>query len=266
MTDLKLKFGDYLYNRLPSVFRTEDKDLVLYKYIQSLVDGGFTPLLSDLDKLQLLVQPELCPLEFLPLLCESLGFYYEYGLAEGFQRKFLNNILYLYSIKGTKPCIEYLVREMSGLPTAIIVENSNGKTNCSITMTIYEDSTESFIVAQSVIVKYVEKFMPLGVTSEIKSVYNFVDTFDNITLNDDEDTIPKICTSLLEIFTVHSDLFDSYYLAKVQQSIEDSFSLDIVDNTDSLNEGLLNSIVTNASYDVVDKIYIDNLFSYTEVR
>ena len=83
------------YKKLPQVYRDMDKMLKTYplkRYLSSLVDGGYAEVLKNAEGILDLVDPEKCPSEFLPYLCESFGLEYFEDMDDTYQRRFLMNI------------------------------------------------------------------------------------------------------------------------------------------------------------------------------
>lgn len=110
---------DHLYyNKLPQVYRDMDSLQLTYplkRYLSSLIEGGYAEVLKDTTGLMDLVDPEKCPSEFLPYLCESFGLEYFEDINDSYQRKFLLNIGEIIKRRGTYACIRYLVRVLTGL-------------------------------------------------------------------------------------------------------------------------------------------------------
>lgn len=108
----------YAYNRcLPEIYRDRDSDIgnPLYRYMQSIIEGGCNPALQDVEGLLSLVDPETCPEEFFPYLYESFGFQYYPDVDVKYHRKFLMNYGELKRRRGTYSCIKFLVRVLTSL-------------------------------------------------------------------------------------------------------------------------------------------------------
>lgn len=109
---------DYLYNRcLPGIYREEDAFIgkPLYRYLQSLILGGYNLAIQDIDNIIKLVDPETCPEQFFPVLYESFGLTYYPDVDMKYHRKFLMNYGELRRRKGTYSCIRFLVRVLTGM-------------------------------------------------------------------------------------------------------------------------------------------------------
>lgn len=109
---------DYIYYRkIPRVYRTEDVKLgrPLYRYFKSLIQGGYAPLLEDMNNFINLIDPVKCPDEFFPYLYESFGLTYFHDIDISYQRKFLNNIGEVQRRRGTISLVRYIVRVITGM-------------------------------------------------------------------------------------------------------------------------------------------------------
>jgi len=192
MYRINKNFVDYLYNRLPSVYRTSDKkqEFQLKRYLASVIEGGFLPMLNKILDVTNLVDPEKCPSGYLPLLCQSFGVEYFPDIEESFQRKFLRNFIELNRRKGTASCIEYLVRELSGYNVTVKLE---GDEVVLVGITAYEDDI-NLLTNQQVIEKYISNYIPVDYTASILTSYYYIDDGDFISQSTDEDTLSVITT------------------------------------------------------------------------
>lgn len=109
---------NYAYYRcLPEIYRDEDLalGLPLYRYLQSIILGGYDLAIQDIENLLTLVDPENCPEEFFPYLYESFGLEYYPDVAVDYHRKLLMNYGELKRRRGTYSCIKFLVRVLTSL-------------------------------------------------------------------------------------------------------------------------------------------------------
>lgn len=118
--DIRRDFAEYLYNRLPRVYRYSDKEGILKAFIETFVEGGFNRVIEDNLKLFDLLDVDNCPKEYLPLLASTYGLTYTEEIPELFYRRLLKNITSLYQRKGTKSSIRFLARELTGFDCEII--------------------------------------------------------------------------------------------------------------------------------------------------
>lgn len=112
--------ADYLYSKLPQVYRDEDRELLLKRFIEVFSEGGFTPLLTSTTNIMDLLDVDKCPTKFLPLLCSLYGYEYSLEIPELFQRRLLKLIVEMYKRKGTKSAIKFIARELTGFDSEII--------------------------------------------------------------------------------------------------------------------------------------------------
>ena len=117
---MRMSFADYLYNRLPQVYRTSDNEQILRRFIETFAEAGFDPLLQETMDIMNLLDVEKCPSEFLPLLCSLYGFEYTVEIPELFIRRLLKHIIELYKRKGTKSVVKFIARELTGFDSEII--------------------------------------------------------------------------------------------------------------------------------------------------
>lgn len=120
MANMRMSFADYLYNRLPQVYRTSDNEQILRRFIETFAEAGFDPLLQETMDIMNLLDVEKCPSEFLPLLCSLYGFEYTVEIPELFIRRLLKHIIELYKRKGTKSVVKFIARELTGFDSEII--------------------------------------------------------------------------------------------------------------------------------------------------
>lgn len=117
MIHRKIDFGDFLYKRLPEVYRTADSeagvDYTLKRYLSALDEGGIQTLFSEMFSLYDLFDVYKCPREVLPLLGRLLGYNYIEEVDEKTQRKIISNLAELYKRRGTKSVVKFISREFT---------------------------------------------------------------------------------------------------------------------------------------------------------
>lgn len=192
--NLATQFGEYLYNRLPKVYRDYDVEIerlnvetqkketfkTLKEYLYSFALGGFQPLLEDLEAIINLVDPFKCPSQFLPYLLRHFGLDYIDDIPEKFQRRLVQNVVTLYKKKGTIPAVAFLAKELSGFDVKI-EEKSDGSIEFAlIKLNAYEDEDAELLLAQDVIQRYIHLFLPAQTKSKVVVVYGFT---ENIHIN-----------------------------------------------------------------------------------
>lgn len=124
MITRKIDFGEFLYKRLPEVYRTADSeigvDYTLKRYLSALDEGGIQTLFSEMFSLYDLFDVYKCPREVLPLLGRLLGYNYIEEVDERTQRKIISNLAELYKRKGTKSVVKFISREFTGGDTKMV--------------------------------------------------------------------------------------------------------------------------------------------------
>lgn len=173
-SSLALQITDFMYNKLPMIYRRMDTKKQLYRYLQAIFEGGLKPTLEAIGNIINLVDPATCPAEFLPILCEQFGLIYLNEVPEKFHRKLLQNIVHLYKIKGTKPCLEFLGRELSGYPCKVV--EVEGKDEFELQIYTYDDGENpELLLLQDIINKYVYLFSPVYINCRVIVSYEFDD-------------------------------------------------------------------------------------------
>ena len=176
-------FGNYLYNRLPKVYHDYDVDImrggVVYKTLQEFLigfaEGGFVPLIEDLEAIISLIDPMQCPEPFLPYLLKHFGLDYVEDIPVEFQRRLLQNILILYKKKGTIPAISFLARELSGFKVSITEGVEEGKNSVVIKLDAFEDEEAKLLIAQDIIERYIHLFLPTKCSYRFFTSYGFTE-------------------------------------------------------------------------------------------
>jgi phage tail-like protein len=118
--------AEYLYNRLPGIYRSEDtKNLnQLQRFLQVLAEGGFDKVLHDTEGLLSLIDINQIPEEYLPLMASDLGFEFPFDLDPQTQRTYIRNAIQSYKIKGTKKALEFMIRELTRFKTNIEIDKA----------------------------------------------------------------------------------------------------------------------------------------------
>lgn len=165
-------FFEHFYNKLPAVYRIKDADTgyTLKKYLEAIVEAGYSPMLKAIVDVADLLDPERCPSEFLPFLCRTFGIEYSPNIAEIYQRKFLKNFIELNIRKGTESCVKYIARELSGYDAEVRVEGKE----VIIDLVVFEDEKE-IQTTQAVIEDYISKYVPAGMTVTTFIAYYYVE-------------------------------------------------------------------------------------------
>ena len=192
MTKLSEQFGAYLYHRLPKVYRDYDVAIdrrvtledgrvlvkrfyTLEEYLRSFAEGGFQPLLEDIEAIITLIDPMNCPEEYLPLLLQHFGLDFIEDIPVKFQRRLVQNIVTLYRKKGTIPAVAFLARELSGFDVTIEETDRGGVQFALVKLNAYEDEKAELLLAQEVVQRYIHLFLPTQAKAEIIVTYGFTE-------------------------------------------------------------------------------------------
>lgn len=116
MSDLILSennFGDKIYGRFPAKYREDDlnQNQALYRYIQSLSDGGFSEVIKDINNLLNFLDYSNAPQSVLPIALKQYGINFE-GL-ENVPVKYLKRVYKaigeLVNSRGCLKALEYFL-------------------------------------------------------------------------------------------------------------------------------------------------------------
>lgn len=192
-------FTEYLYNRLPSIYRDTDYDSLLKRLLECFSEGGFIPLSQDTMHIMDLLDIDKCPSKFLPHLCSMFGYEYTLELPELFQRRLLKYIVEMYKRKGTKSVVKYIARELTGYESEIIENKDFTPYDTEVTgWTVEFRNYRNFILKltapyedysmynkEDIVVKLVNEFLPTNSQVFIITSYWFEDSSNNSTNSDD---------------------------------------------------------------------------------
>jgi phage tail-like protein len=171
-------FVDFLYNKLPAVYREEDSKLgsPLYRYLQSLSEGGFEKALSDVDGFLSLVDPETCPDEIFPYLYESFGLPYYQDIDISYHRRFLSNIGALMKRRGTNRAVKYLVSTLTGFDVVLSYDRRYEDDVCVgrfLNIAFLVDTIEEAIMVKpsaKVIEQFIKTEIPFYITPSVSAL------------------------------------------------------------------------------------------------
>lgn len=135
-------FGDKLYNRLPSLYRTSDSNnnLALKRYLESLSEGGFSKLIDEMNNLLNIVDPEKSPHKALKYLFSQYGVTMFQGVDEKLLRKLLQIISDVFSRKGSKSTIYYIASLLTGCECVINYTIKDGTYLLKISFEVEDES------------------------------------------------------------------------------------------------------------------------------
>lgn len=191
------RLSDYLYNRLPKIYRTFDTSEQLKRYLETLTEAGLDLVMAETIGLENLIDANKCPSKFLPYLCETFGIEYQPDIPEMFQRRFLKNCVELYKKKGTKTAIKFLARELSGMSADVSIEEGEVKI-VLVKLNAFEEDEQELLVAQDVIQRYLKEFVPTNLESLVIVSYGFSDV--NELDGEDAEEVFSMVENIIEIW------------------------------------------------------------------
>lgn len=183
---------DFLYyKKLPKVYRDFDEPLgkPLYRYLQSLIEGGYAELVSSqvegengVDNLLDLIDPQTCPDEFLPYYCKSMGIEWYPDLAIGVRgtyyiRTFLSNVGEVYKRRGTESVVKYIAKVLTEMDVKLSYKrfiDAGGVTTARVMWVELQADTPEKIEAVGVNAKVIKRFVDTQIPYYITSVVTYV--------------------------------------------------------------------------------------------
>lgn len=185
-------FGEKLYNRLPTLYRTEDvnNNLALKRYLESLSEGGFTKLINEMNGLLNIVDPEKTPHKVLKYLFGQYGVTMFQGVDEKLLRKLLQIISDILARKGSKSTIYYIASILTGCECVINYTIEDGIYLLKISFEVEDesqllsDTDKSFL--ESILKDYVPFYWDIifdsyiGYNNEIGSIRIDTEYFTSI--------------------------------------------------------------------------------------
>lgn len=265
--DIRLDFAEYLYSRLPKIYRYSDKDLILKSLIETFVEGGFNHVIEDAIRIPDLLDVDKCPKRFLPLVASMYGYTYSEELPELFQRRFLKNIVEMYKRKGTKSVLRFIARELTGFDCDII-ENKDFNTN-EIKVTGWDKRFEhyrNFIlklkapyetsmleVKEEVVKRVVKDFLPTNSQVLVVTAYWFEDKMDLTKQTIEEVLNTTVHEYLMEIKQISDFIYsklDDKYKLKLKEVLYDIGLLE-VSTEDSIKDIIQLHLTTTEKKEVL---------------
>lgn len=184
--------SNYLYNKLPQVYRNYDNQELLKRFIEVMCEGGYINVLNETHNIMDLLDVDKCPSKFLPLLCSYYGYEYNLEIPELFQRRLLKYMVDVYKRKGTKSSIKFIARELTGFESEIIENKDFDEEQIRITKwdkrfehyrnfilkltAPYENS--QLYNKEEIVVKIINNFLPTNSQVLVITAYWFLDEKD----------------------------------------------------------------------------------------
>lgn len=121
-----ISMAEYLYNRLPRIYKSEDDKNFnqLKRFLEVLAEGGLDTAFHETEGILSLIDINKIPEEYLPLMASDLGFEFPFDLDPQTQRTYIKNAIQSYKIKGTKKALEFMIRELTRFKTNIEVDKA----------------------------------------------------------------------------------------------------------------------------------------------
>lgn len=193
------KFGEKIspltdfvyYNKLPEVYRVFDEPLgkPLYRYLQSLLEGGYADLINNdtkgyrgLENLLSLIDPHTCPDEFLPYYCKSMGIDWFPDLITEergtyYLRTFLCNVGEIYKRRGTESVVKYVAKVLTEMDVKLRYERvftEDMVTQARILWVELQAHTQEEIDAVELNAKVIKRFIDTQIPYYITSIVTYV--------------------------------------------------------------------------------------------
>lgn len=226
------------YQKLPEVYRVFDEPLgkPLYRYLQSMLEGGYADLVNNttkgyrgIENLLELVDPRTCPDEFLPYYCKSMGIDWFPDLITEergtyYLRTFLGNVGEIYKRRGTNSVVKYIAKVLTEMDVKLRYErvfNSDKTTRARILWVELQAHTQEEIdkvgISSKVIKRYVDTQIPYYITSAIIYMLRFNSSVSRYNANFVISTIRKTIKTADTVKT-HTELkvSRSYGIAQAQ--------------------------------------------------
>ena len=110
-------FGLKIYDRFPPSYREDDvkEKFALKRYLQVLGDGGFKPVIEDINGLTLHVNPRTTQSVVLPYLAEQYGLEVFHGIPDDYLRFLIPLLSNVWEKKGSVEVLDSIVQVVSGV-------------------------------------------------------------------------------------------------------------------------------------------------------
>lgn len=179
------------YNKLPEVYRVFDEPLgrPLYRYLQSMIEGGYANLVNNntkgnrgLENLLELIDPHTCPDEFLPYYCKSMGIDWFPDLITEergtyYLRTFLCNVGEIYKRRGTESVVKYIAKVLTEMDVELRytrVFNDDMSTQARIMWVELQARTQEEIKSVDLNSKVIKRFIDTQIPYYITSIVTYV--------------------------------------------------------------------------------------------
>lgn len=165
---------DYLYNSLPQVYREEDNpSLYLFRYLSSLVEGGYGEVLKDSEGLTDLLDPLKCPEELLKYFYTSFGLTYYPDIDPIYHRRILSNLGGIIQRRGTYSCIHFLARAVTNTDVSLEYYREEVTNIRRVRITVICSSLSQLQALEKdtmVLTRFLKDYLPYYIDVEIKNI------------------------------------------------------------------------------------------------
>lgn len=171
-------FGLKIYNRFPKCYQEEDiyQNYSLKRYLGALAEGGYKPIIEDINRLNNLINSDKIDLKYLDILYAQYGFDMSLirDMPETFLRKFLLQLGVAYQKKGSTDIIEFVSSTISGIKTKV---ETSSEDNVSIKLEMDYSLGNNFPEA-SQLLKLIREFTPFYLTLALLYQYVYTESAD----------------------------------------------------------------------------------------
>ena len=256
-------FGDKLYNSLPEIYRSSDKEVnfSLKRYLDSLADGGFEKVIEEINGILTLVDSDKIDEEFLPILFKNYGFDVFNGIPTLYLRKLLPLVSDLYNLKGTTTAVEYLTSLVSGVKSYIELDEEFSN-NHIINVNLEMDYGGRFndMPDQDQLLRIIKEFVPFYCDVLVRYLYIF-EEFIKLKVNEEEEL--KVIENLNLIVGLLANEYEEAVKVKYALGSEVANIVSYSFNNKSISDRL-----TIKSYNQVDEqfLYTNAIRCYDTIR
>ena len=292
---------DFLYNRLPEIYRREDAKVSpspypLRRFLDLLTEGGLQTVLNYIEDFRSIQNVDEFPKELLPLIAQQYGLEFPYDMDEASQRKFIKVLPTLYANKGTEEAFKYLAREIFGEGTNLQANMAQKPVDMSDEDWLNSDDWHKLLVYLEIngetlklenkhlnFIKFCEIIRPVNTTVIPYLALFYNDIYNRLSIANDNSGLDFVQEKNTEDYTANiNDLID-YITARDNwgdiYKNSTMFSNRLNNLTSRLNNNILATAVgiTDTSEDIISEdfdtdirtkylyeINIDNFKDYTE--
>lgn len=180
-------FGLKIYNRFPPKYREDDVDqnYALKRYLESLSDGGYSPVIEEINGITDLVNPEKVDAKLLPVLFQQYGLPIFKGIPESYLRYLLPKLGEAYEQKGSITSIEFVTSALAGVK--VVIEVNGMELNIKFEMDY--NTIDSYFPDEEHFGRIFDKFLPFYFGRKV--IYSYI-FFEDQRLNTRERSVANV--------------------------------------------------------------------------